>query len=148
PKGTARRVRFKDVRAMPKAAQKIESPYDPEARYRHKRDTTWPGYLVHVTETYEPEAVHLLTRVATTTAAVPEAQCTEPIEAALRAKDVARGKPLVEAAYSDAELLVTSREQRGIERLGPPRPNTSWQTRGLWGRGDLGALCHGGLWCV
>jgi transposase len=129
PKGTARRVRFKDVREMPKAAQKIESPYDPEARYRHKRDTKWTGYLVHVTETCEPEEVHLLTHVETTTAAVHEAQCTEPIEAALVAKDVAPGQHLVDAAYIDAELLVTSRDQRGIELLGPPRPNTSWQTR-------------------
>jgi transposase len=114
---------------MPKAAQKIESPYDPEARYRHKRETTWIGYLVHVTATCELAAVHLLTHVETTTAAVHEAQCTEPIDAALVAKDVAPGQHLVDAAYIDAELLVTSRDQRGIALLGPPRPNTSWPTR-------------------
>ena len=27
------------------------------------------------------------------------------------------------------QLLVTSRDTRGSELLGPPRPNTSWQTR-------------------
>jgi transposase len=129
PKGKTRRVRFKTVREMPKAAQKIESPYDPEARYRHKRDTKWTGYLVHVTETCEPEEIHLLTHVETTTAAVHEAQRTEIIEEALLAKAMAPGQHLVDAAYIDAELLVTSRDQRGIELLGPARPNTSWQTR-------------------
>ena len=129
PQGPARRVRFKTVRELSKAAQKIESPYDPEARYRHKRDTTWTGYLVHVTETCEPEEVHLLTHVETTAATVHEAQRTATIEEALVAKDVAPGQHLVDAAYIDAELLVMSREQRGIELLGPARPNTSWHTR-------------------
>ena len=129
PKGKTRRVRVKTVRELPKAAQKIESPYDREARYRHKRDTKWTGYLVHITETCEPDDVHLLTHVETTTAAVHEAQRTASIEAALVAKDLAPGQHLVDAAYIDAELLVTSRDQHGIALLGPPRPNTSWHTR-------------------
>jgi transposase len=33
------RVRFKSTRALPRAAEAIASPYDTEARYRHKRDT-------------------------------------------------------------------------------------------------------------
>lgn len=36
-------VRFKPNRALPPAAEGVESPYDPEARYRHKRDTQWTG---------------------------------------------------------------------------------------------------------
>jgi len=60
---------------------------------------------------------------------VHEAQWTEPIDEALVAKDLAPGQPLVDAAYIDAELLVTSRDKRGIELLGPARPNTSWHTR-------------------
>ena len=39
-------VRFKDKRELPKAAEGIESPYDPQARYRRKRDNTkWVGYM-------------------------------------------------------------------------------------------------------
>src|SRR5438876_1372415 len=34
-------VRFKENRELPPAAAGIESPYDVEARYRQKRDTTW-----------------------------------------------------------------------------------------------------------
>src|SRR5499427_9262873 len=57
------RVRFKPNRELPPAAEGIESPYDVEARYRHKRDTSWTGYMVHVSETCEPAAPHLLTHV-------------------------------------------------------------------------------------
>lgn len=32
-------IRFKADRELPKAAEALESPYDVEARYRHKRDT-------------------------------------------------------------------------------------------------------------
>jgi transposase len=37
------RVRFKTNRELPRAAEGIESPYDTEARYRHKRDTSGPA---------------------------------------------------------------------------------------------------------
>src|SRR5512132_2504888 len=60
-------IRFKSNRALPPAAEGIESPYDPEARYRQKCDTQWTGYMVHVSETCEPTAPHLLTQVHTTT---------------------------------------------------------------------------------
>jgi transposase len=50
------RVRFKATRDLPRAAEGIESPDDPDARYRHKRDTQWTGYMVHVSETCEPTA--------------------------------------------------------------------------------------------
>ena len=73
-------VRFKANRDLPPAAEGIESPYDPEARYRHKRDTSWTGSMVHVSETCEPTAPHLLTHVHTTPATVHEAQCTTPIQ--------------------------------------------------------------------
>src|SRR6266446_1788012 len=76
--GPAHRVRFKTNRELPPAAEGIESPYDADARYRHKRDTQWTGYMVHVSETCEPTTPHLLTHVHTTPATVHEAQCTRP----------------------------------------------------------------------
>src|SRR5262245_29501578 len=66
--GAADRVRFKAPRALPPAAEGIEPPYDAEARSRHKRDTAWTGSRVHVSETCEPTAPHLLTHVPTTPA--------------------------------------------------------------------------------
>jgi transposase len=120
-------VRFKRNHELPPAAEGIESPYDPEARYRQKCDTQWTGYMVHVSETCEPTAPHLLTQVHTTTAAVYEAQCTAPIHEALSAKDLAPREHFVDGAYISAESLVTSQNDHGITLRGPTRPSQGWQ---------------------
>jgi len=122
-------VRFKASRELPPAAEGIESPYDVEARYRHKRDTQWTGYMVHVSETCDPTAPHLLTHVHTTPATVHEAQCTAPIQQALIDKDVPPQEHLVDAAYISSELLVHSRDEQGIALRGPTRPSQGWQTQ-------------------
>jgi len=127
--GCTDRVRFKSPQALPPATEGIESPYDVEARYRHKRDTQWTGYMVHVSETCEPTTPHLLTHVHTTPATVHEVQCTEPIQQALVAKDVPPQEHLVDAAYISAELLVKSRADHGIALRGPTRPDVSWQAQ-------------------
>src|SRR5262249_53289323 len=44
-------VRFKRNQALPPAAAAIESPYDPEARYRQQCDTQWTGDMGHGSET-------------------------------------------------------------------------------------------------
>jgi transposase len=125
----APRVRFKTNRELPPAAESIESPYDAEARYRHKRDTQWTGYMVHVSETCEPTEPHLLTHVHTTPATVHEARCTEAIHQALVDKDLPPQEHLVDAAYISADLLVHSRTDHAILLRGPTRPNSSWQTK-------------------
>src|SRR4029453_13625138 len=122
-------VRFKANRDLPPAAEGIESPYDTDARYRHKRDTQWTGYMVHVSETCEPTAPHLLTHVHTTAATVHEAQCTVPIQQALVEKPLPPSEHLVDAAYISAELLVESRDQHGIILRGPTRPSPGWQAQ-------------------
>lgn len=121
------RVHFKANHDLPPAAEGIESPYDPEARYRQKCNTPWTGYMVHISETCEPTAPHLLTQVHTTTAAVYEAQCTEPIHQALSAKDLAPREHFVDGAYISADVLVASREEHGITLRGPTRPIQGWQ---------------------
>jgi transposase len=126
--GDAKRcVRFKANRELPPAAESIESPYDADARYRHKRDTSWTGYMVHVSETCEPTAPHLLTHVHTTPATVHEAQCTTPIQQALLDKELPPREHFVDAAYISAALLVHSRDEQGITLRGPTRPSQGWQ---------------------
>jgi len=121
------RVRFKANRDLPPAAEGIESPYDPEARYRHKRDTSWTGYMVHVSETCEPTAPHLLTHVHTTPASVHEAQCTTPIQQALMDKELPPREHFVDAAYISADLRVHRRDEQDITLRGPTRPRQGWQ---------------------
>jgi transposase len=120
-------VQLRPKEEPPPAMEAIESPYDPEARFRTRSGTSWTGYIVHLTETCGDDAVHLLTHAMTTSATVHEARCTAAIHQALLGKGLAPGEHLVDAAYVDAELLVRGREELGIDLLGPPRPNPSWQ---------------------
>ncbi|HMN29801.1 MAG TPA: transposase, partial [Caldilineaceae bacterium] len=122
-------IRFKESGELPPAAEGIESPYDLDARYRSRQGTAWTGYLVHLSETCETDEVHLITHVETTQATVHESQRTAAIHQALVAKHLPPGEHFVDAAYVDAELLVESQQQYGIDLCGPTRPNPSWQTQ-------------------
>jgi transposase len=120
-------VRVKPPRELPRAAKNLESPYDVEARYSQKRGTPWTGYTVHLSETCDPTEVHLITQVHTTPATVHEAQCTAPMQQALVDKELAPATHFVDAAYVDAALLISSRQEHTIDLMGPTRPNVSWQ---------------------
>jgi transposase len=125
--GGGARLRAKED--PPPEAEPVESPYDPEARFRTRSGTSWVGYIVHLTEACDDDGVHLITHAMTTTAAVHEARCTAAIHAALAGKGLVPAEHLVDAGYVDAELLVRSREDHDIELVGPPRVNASWQTK-------------------
>jgi len=47
---------------------RVESPYDADARFRSKRDTRWTGYIVHLTETCDEEMPRLVVNTDTTPA--------------------------------------------------------------------------------
>ena len=134
PEGGSVRLRTKGG-PSPSSAEPIESPYDPQARYRTRSGVGWTGYIVHLSETCEDDAVHLLTHAMTTTAAVHEARCIGAIHQALAGKGLPPGEHLVDAAYVDAELLVRDRETLAIELVGPPRPNSAWQMKAEGGYG-------------
>ena len=106
---------------------RLESPYDTEARFRTKASTTWTGYMVHFTETCD-EKPRLVVNTDTTPANLHEAPRTAPIHAALAAKGLAPSEHLVDSAYVSAGHLITARTQHGIELVGPSRPNLSWQS--------------------
>ena len=122
-------IRFRNNGEFPPASQGIESPYDPEARFRSQHATTWTGYQVHLSETCEPDAVHLITHVETTPATVHESQKTEAIHQALVNKGLPPDQHLVDSAYIDAQLLISSREQFGVILVGPGRLDNSWQAK-------------------
>jgi DDE family transposase len=128
PPGGGARLRAKDE-PPPPATEPIESPYDTQARFRTRSGASWTGYVVHLTETCDDDTVHLLTHAMTTVATVHEARCTAAIHAALAGKGLVPAEHLVDAAYVDAELLVRGREALGVDLVGPPRGNPSWQGR-------------------
>lgn len=112
---------------LPSTSERFDSPYDPQAHYSAKRDIAWIGYKVHLTETCEPDAAHLITHVETTSSVVPDVSMTKPIQAALASKELEPSKHFVESAYVTAELMLSSREQHQIRVVGPVGPDRRWQ---------------------
>lgn len=125
--GSDGQVRLRTAKDLPPAGERIDSPYDPDARYGNKRSTTWTGYKVHLTETCDANQVHLITHVITTHAHQADVAQTEPIHAALQAKALLPQQHIVDAGFVDANLIVTSQKNYGVELIGPVRPNVSWQ---------------------
>jgi transposase len=106
---------------------RIESPYDTDARFRSKAGMSWTGYMVHLSETCDAGAPRLVVHADTTPANVHEAMRTAPIHEALAIKGLAPSEHLVDAGYVSAEHLVGARERYGIDLIGPARPDQSWQ---------------------
>lgn len=79
-------VRNKDD--LPPAHLTIRSPYDPEAHYGHKRDLSWFGYKVHLTETCDEQLPHLITHVVTTDATETDVEQTQIIHQAMARRDL------------------------------------------------------------
>jgi transposase len=104
PSGGGGAVRLRGKDDPPPSAPAIETPYDPQARFRTRSGISWTGYIVHLSESCEDDAVHLLTHVLTTTAAVHEARCTAAIHQALAGKGLVPGEHLV-PLHSDYECL-------------------------------------------
>jgi transposase len=71
----------------------------------------------------------LITHVDTTLAQVADADRADPIQQELLAKGLPPREHFVDAGYVDADWLVRSRAQHGIEVVGPVRPDISWQAR-------------------
>jgi transposase len=123
-------VRLRDAKDLPPAGNRMDSPYDSDARYSTKRSTDWVGYKVHLTETCDPEQMHLITNVRTTQAHLCDVAQTECIHADLNAKQVLPSQQhLTDSAYVDSALVLTSRKRYAIDLVGPVRPDSSWQAK-------------------
>jgi transposase len=122
-------LRQRTAEELPPAAQRITSPYDPDARFSQQRATVWCGYKVHLTETCDAERPHLITQVATTPATTQDTDLLPPIHQALADKDLLPQTHLVDMGYIGAELLVSSQRDYGVEVLGPVREDYGWHAR-------------------
>jgi transposase len=114
---------------LPPAARFIASPYEPDAHYARKYTTSWVGYKVHLTETCEDDSPHLITNVETTAAPLADGETTPAVHQALQGKGLLPAIHLVDTGYLDAELLVTSQQEYGVDLLGPARPDVKWQAQ-------------------
>ena len=118
---------WRDKKNLPPASIRYCSPYDLQARTGVKRDTAWNGYKVHLTETCEPDAPHLITHVLTTAAPVADMDTIGAIHSDLVERGLAPEVHLADAGYIDAENIVTAQQKHGIELLGPVKSATGWQ---------------------
>ena len=114
---------------LPPVGDRLQSPYDPEMHYSMKRQLEWSGYKVHITETCDDDAAHLITHVKTCPAMQPDMTSTAEIHERLAAKELLPAEHFVDSAYVDAGLLVGSRRDHGVSLEGPVRGVSSWQAR-------------------
>jgi transposase len=122
-------LRLRRAEELPPAGERINSPYDPEARYGKKRDTEWIGYKVHFTETCSPDGPLLITDVPTTVASAHDGAVLPTIQEALARRELLPSRQLLDAASGEGSALVESRERYGIELVGPVSADRSWQAR-------------------
>ncbi len=128
-------------RAGPQAREEegiVRSPYDPEAQTGKKREMTWLGYKVHLTETCARDATEgsqasaspqLIVQVQTTVANVQDVEMTATIQEELAQQQVLPAEQIVDTGYVDAELLVSSQQKYGIRLVGPVLSDNSWQAK-------------------
>ena len=110
-------------------AERIQSPYDPEAHFSMKRQLRWTGYKVHVTETCDDDMAQVITDVTTCPSMRPDMTSTAAIHDRLAAKGLLPAEHFVDSGYVDAGLLTSSRRDHGLSLEGPVRGVSSRQTR-------------------
>lgn len=120
---------FKSNKEVHQSEEKIESPYDTEARFRTKRDTSWTGYAVHLTETCDEGQVNIITDVYTTTADVHDARATRPIQSRLVAKNLAPKEHVVDTGYMSVAHLVSAKNNFQIDMIGKLKSGAQWQKK-------------------
>jgi transposase len=116
-------LRWRTNEELPPARQFISSPYDLDAHYSQKRTTSWVGYKVHLSESCDAKLPHLITNVETTSATTADDAVTPVIHAALEQRNLLPAVHLVDTGFIDAELLVDSEREYGVDLLGPVRGN-------------------------
>lgn len=131
--GSGQEVAWREEKDLPPSRQRICSPYDTDARFAVKRGCGWLGYQVHLSETCdditETGLPHLITNVVTTDATVTDVEILEQVHNGLARRDLLPAEHVVDAGYTSAELMVSSRRDVGVELLGPLRIDNSPQAR-------------------
>jgi transposase len=126
-----RHMRLGSAAELPPSAGQVCSPYDPEARYSSKRDMSWVGYKVQLTETCDPACAgpHLITNVETTPATTPDDNMVAVVHQSLERRGLLPGEHLVDKGYTDSRVLVDSEQRYGVTIVGPVADDPSWQAR-------------------
>jgi transposase len=122
-------VIWRKDKQLPPGRVLIRSPFDPEARVSTKRGSRWTGYKVHLTETCEPDAPHIITHIATSESTTTDVEATDDVHQTLAERELLPEVHLVDTGYTSAQLLVSARRDHGVELLGPVHLPTTRQAR-------------------
>jgi len=118
-----------DALGLPPAVRFLSSPYDLDAHLGKKGTTCWVGYKVALTETCAQDSPNLFTHVETTAAPIADGEVTPKVHADLKRNDLLPEKHLVDTGFLDAELMVASKRDYGVDLVGPARPDVKWQAK-------------------
>ncbi|MFI9042679.1 transposase [Streptomyces sp. NPDC053726] len=113
---------------LPPTGRRLESPYDPEARYTRRGHRTWVGYLAHATETCDEDSINVITDVATT---VPtgDSVALPGIHTRLKRRRLLPAEHLVDTGYTSVVLHDAAARTHRVTMVGPLRTNNSRQRK-------------------
>jgi len=115
---------------IPPPAVMISSPHDVDVRFcTNKRDKTWEGYKVHLTETCDKNTPNLITSVQTTASTTSDSSVTEKVHDELAQRELVPSEHLLDTTYGSVDLLLESHREYDIQLICPMRPDNSWQSR-------------------
>lgn len=120
---------WREAKELPRAGERLDSPHDPDARYGNKRSKTWSGYKLHLTETCDEDLPRIVTRVGSTPAHLSDVSQTQEVHEDLHRRGLLPKEHVADAGFVDADLLVKSALEHGVDLIGPVRPNVGWQAR-------------------
>jgi len=145
------RAREAEQDGLPPGRTRVTSPYDLDTRWAAKGDDLyWNGYKVHVTETCQTpdpapdhtptgddagdddaggERPNIIVGVATTDATVPDVRMTDPVHAALAARDLLPAEHFVDSGYPSAALVGDSLRRWGVTLVSPLLADQSRQAK-------------------
>ncbi len=126
-------IQLRTQKNCPPPAILINSPYETEARAGNKRTKTWMGYKVHLSETCDEDAPHLITYIETKPATTKDHEVTENVHQSLDLIELLPDNHLADAGYVDAQLLVDSQQKYQLDLVAPVPKNCQWQA--LAGKG-------------
>jgi transposase len=100
----------------------IQSPHDPEVRYRKKRGKPWKGFSAQVSETAEDKGeANFITDAGLTDAQRDDSTSLPAIQERLEGRGLLPSQQIVDQNYISGPRLAES-EEKGVELVGPVVP--------------------------
>jgi transposase len=108
--------------------ERIQTPYDVEARWSEKSGKGWIGYKLQVTETEDEDKPHLITDIAVTPSIEDDSSALPEIQERQKQRGVLPGERYVDKGYTSGPNLASSATY-GEELLGPLSTPSTPQSR-------------------